>query len=396
MVPAARGLLLHSPMFETLTLCKIPEADEALRASVKALIARTLGERPLERRARSWMGYDRAFSRALGAAGLIGLTLPRQYGGGGRGPFARFVVVEELLGAGAPVAAHWIADRQSAPLILRYGTEAQRRHYLPLICRGEICFSIGMSEPGAGSDLAAVRTRAVRTEHGWRLSGSKIWTTYAQHNDYLIALVRTSESASDRHQGLSQVIVDLRFPGVRVRPISDLTGEADFCEVFFDEVELGEQALIGEEGEGWRQVTAELAFERSGPERIYSSISLLDGWLNHLRSVGRLSGSSVETAGRLMAQLATLRELSIAVTARLEQGASPVLEASLVKDLGTSFEQSIPALVADDLGAHPEEPIDPELHRALSYVSAIAPSFSLRGGTREILRGIIARGMGLR
>jgi alkylation response protein AidB-like acyl-CoA dehydrogenase len=305
-------------------------------------------------------------------------------------------VVEELLSAGAPVAAHWIADRQSAPLILQYGTEQQREFYLPRICKGEAFFCIGMSEPGSGSDLASVRTRAERTDAGWRLNGQKIWTTNAMNSDYMIALVRTSGTPADRHNGLSQLIVDLHAPGVTVRPITDLTGDAHFAEVFFENVDLSEDALIGTEGEGWRQVTAELAFERSGPERIYSSVVLLDAWVRHLRTTGRLEGSAAELAGRLTAQIATLRAMSIAVTARLAAGESPVVEASLVKDLGTSFEQSIPLLIGDDLGTHPEEPVDAELYRTLLYVSHIAPSFSLRGGTREILRGIIARGLGLR
>ena len=383
-------------MFDSLTLAAIPAEDEALRGPVKALIAQSMGKLSLAQRARSWMGFDREFTRALGRGGFIGLTLPREYGGGGRGPFARFVVLEELLAVGAPVAAHWIADRQSAPLLLNYGTESQRREYLPRICRGEIFFCIGMSEPGAGSDLASVRTRAVRTSAGWRLTGSKIWTTNAHHDDYMIALARTGGEPGDRQRGLSQLIVDLKRPGVRIRPITDLTGDAHFCEVFFDDVELGADALIGNEGAGWEQVTAELAFERSGPERIYSSLTLLDAWIAHLRGLGERSEARQRLVGIFTAQLATLRELSLAVTARLALGESPVLEASLVKDLGTSFEQSIPTAIADDLGAHPEEPVDPELYRALLYLSQIAPSFSLRGGTREILRGIIARGLGLR
>jgi alkylation response protein AidB-like acyl-CoA dehydrogenase len=383
-------------LFETLTLSALPAEDEALRAPIRALVEELLEERPVPERARSWMGFDRSFSQALGRAGYLGLTLPTQYGGAGRGPFARFVVVEELLRVGAPVAAHWIADRQSAPLILNYGTDAQRSTYLPRIARGEIFFCIGMSEPGAGSDLASVRARAVRTSDGWVLSGSKIWTTYAHHDDYMIALVRTSGSPTDRHVGLSQLIVDLKSPGIRIRPITDLTGDQHFCEVFFDEVRLGPDALIGIEGAGWDQVIAELAFERSGPERIYSSVSLLDAWISHLRRVGRLSGASAGLAGSLLAQMATLRELSIAVTARLALGESPMLEASVVKDLGTTFEQSVPTLIADDLGAHPDEPPGAELYLTLMYLTYVAPSFSLRGGTREILRGIIARGLGLR
>jgi alkylation response protein AidB-like acyl-CoA dehydrogenase len=374
----------------------VPAHDEALRGEVRGLIAEATADLPLDRRARSWQGFDADFSRRLGKAGLLGLTLPQSYGGGGRGPFARFIVVEELLSAGAPVAAHWIADRQSAPLILKFGTEDQRRFYLPRICRGEAFFCIGMSEPGSGSDLASVRTRAERTEHGWLLNGQKIWTTNAPHSDYMIALVRTSGTAADRQAGLSQLIVDLKAPGITIRPIVDLTGDAHFAEVFFDNVELADDALIGTEGQGWTQVNAELAFERSGPERIYSSIVLVDAWIAHVARAGRLDGATAALAGRMTAEAATLRAMSLAVTALLAKGEGPVVEASLVKDLGTSFEQAVPAWISDDLASHPEEPIASELYRAASYLGQIAPSFSLRGGTREILRGIIARGLGLR
>ena len=382
-------------MFESLTLSDLPAEDEQLRQPVRSIIKESLTSLSTDIRARSWQGFDAEFSRALGKAGLLGLTLPRAYGGAERGPFARFVVVEELLAAGAPVAAHWIADRQSAPLILNFGTEEQRQFYLPRISKGEAFFCIGMSEPGSGSDLASVRTRAEPTDEGWLLNGQKIWTTNAPQSDYMIALVRTSGSAADRQNGLSQLIVDLKAPGVSVKPIVDLTGDAHFAEVFFDNVALSHDALVGEEGHGWRQVTAELAFERSGPERIYSSVVLLDAWVGHITKAGRLE-SAAALAGRLTAELATLRAMSLAVTALLAKGESPVVEASLVKDLGTSFEQSIPVLIGNDLARYPDEEIDTDLYRTLLYVSQIAPSFSLRGGTREILRGIIARGLGLR
>ncbi len=383
-------------MFDTLSLSHIPGDDEALRPAIKALIAQTVDGLPAHIRARSWMGHDAAFSRALGKAGFLGLTLPTEYGGGGLGPFARFVVVEELLSVGAPVAAHWIGDRQSAPLILNYGTEAQRQRYIPPICRGEIFFCIGMSEPGAGSDLASVRTRADPTPDGWRLNGQKLWTSGAMHCDYMIALVRTSGTPEARHAGLSQMIVDLKAPGVTVQPIRDLAGDEHFAEVFFDDVALAPDALIGAEGGGWAQVTAELAFERSGPERIYSSVVLIDAWLTHVRRSRRKSEMTTALVGQITAELATLRALSIAVTARLAAGESPVTEASLIKDLGTAFEQLVPVLIADDLGRYPGEAVEPELIRTLAYVSAMAPSFSLRGGTREILRGIVARGLGIR
>ena len=383
-------------LFETLSLSELPPEAEALRPALRALIDEAIADLPLDRRARSWQGFDVAFSRRLGAAGYLGLTIPVEYGGGGRGPFERFVVVEELLRAGAPVAAHWIADRQSAPLILHYGTEAQRREYLPRICRGEALFCIGMSEPGSGSDLASVRTRAERDREGWLVNGQKIWTTNALHSDYMIALVRTSGSPADRQAGLSQLIVDLSLPGITVRPIKDLTGDAHFAEVFFDNVRLEGDALIGTEGQGWAQVTAELAFERSGPERIYSSVVLIEAWARHVAAAGRDDTATMRLSGALTAELAVLREFSLAVTALLAAGERPVVEASLIKDLGTSFEQSVPARIGEDLAAHPDEPIDAELYRTLLYVTRIAPSFSLRGGTREILRGIIARGLGLR
>ena len=384
-------------MFDTLTLEAIPDEDEALRPKVRTLAEEVAAELPADVRARSWSGFDAEFSRKLGEAGLLGLTLPTEYGGAGRGAFARFVVVEELLALGAPVAAHWIADRQSGPLILNYGSEVQRERYLPAICRGEALFCIGMSEPSSGSDLASVRTRAEPVAGGgWRLNGQKIWTTNSMHSDYMIALVRTSGTGEERHRGLSQLIVDLKAPGVDIRPITDLTGDAHFAEVFFTDVDLGSDALVGEEGGGWTQVTAELAFERSGPERIYSSVVLLDAWIAHLRARGGADETTLALVGELTARLASLRAMSIACTARLAAGESPVVEASLVKDLGTAFEQDLPRAIGDHLASRPEEPVDAELYRTLLYTTHIAPSFSLRGGTREILRGIIARGLGLR
>jgi alkylation response protein AidB-like acyl-CoA dehydrogenase len=382
-------------MFDALQFTHIPDEAEALRPKVRSLIAEHVLHRPVTDRVRSWMGVDRDFSLAMGEAGLLGLTLPPEYGGGGQGPFARYVVVEELLAAGAPVGLHWIADRQSALVILNYGSEAQKQAYLPRICAGEIFFCIGMSEPGAGSDLAAVRSRAERTATGWRLSGQKIWTTGAHLCDYIIALVRTSGGGEGRHRGLSQFVIDLKAPGVTTRGIEDATGHHDFNEIFFDSVELPEDALLGEEGAGWDQVTAELAFERSGPERIWSSAVLLDAWIAHLWWV-RAGEARTQRVGSFMAELAALRAMSLAVTAQLVVGGQPVVEASLLKDLGTSFEQAIPAAIADDLGSHPDEAVDPELRAALVSALALSPAYSLRGGTREILRGIIARGLGLR
>ncbi len=382
-------------MIDTLELIAIPPEDEALRAEVRDFLAQTLDGLEPDERARSWMGFDAGFSRQLAARGWLGLTLPREHGGSARGHFARFVLSEELLGAGAPVSAHWIADRQSAPLILKYGTPEQQAFYLPRICRAQAFFCIGMSEPGSGSDLASIRTRAVPSAGGWRLNGSKIWTTNAHRSHYMIALVRTSGTAEDRHQGLSQFIVDLSLPGVSIRPIEDLAGDAHFSEVFFDNVELAADALIGAEGAGWTQVNAELAFERSGPERLYSSIALLECWLAHCRGQAEDAGNSA-VLGSILSQMAVLRALSLSVAGKLAAGLSPATEAALVKDLGTELEQAIPRLIGDALARRPDQPPPAPLLRTLAYLEQVAPTFSLRGGTREILRGIIARGLGLR
>ncbi len=372
----------------------IPAEDEALRAEVRAFLAEALaGDTALDR-SRSWMGFDAEFSRKLGAKGWIGITWPKQYGGAERGQFARYVVSEELLAAGAPVTAHWIADRQSGPLLLRYGTEAQRQRYLPAICRGESFFCIGMSEPDSGSDLASVRTRADRRDGGgWTINGAKVWTTNAHHSHYILALVRTGDAQS-RQAGLSQFIIDLKAPGVSVRPIRDLTGAEHFNEVIFDNVVVDDDALVGAENGGWAQVTAELALERSGPERFLSANALTEPMLE---AIGPDPDAfQATTLGRMAARAWALRQMSLGLTAQVAAGEEPGVAASCYKDLGTAFEQEMPEMVRGMLDLAPTVRSGSDLAQSLAYVTQAATTFSLRGGTREILRGIIARGLGLR
>ena len=381
-------------LFNAFPSVAIPEDADSLRPAVKQFLSAQLDGVPAQRRARTWTGFDADFSKALAEQGWLGLTLPKKYGGGGRDAFARYVLVEELLAAGAPIAAHWIADRQSGPLLMRFGTEEQRQKYLPGICRGELFFCIGMSEPNSGSDLASVRTRASVEHAGWLLNGAKIWTTYAHKSHYMIALVRTSGSTEDRQKGLSQFIIDLSLPGVTIRPIRLGNGDEDFSEVHFDNVLLPADSLVGMEGNGWAQVNAELAFERSGPERFYSSLLLLDLWADHLSADG--NPADLQQLGMFMAELASLRAMSLSVTGRLAAGESPLIEAAVLKDLGTAFEQEIPERIANALGADPSAERNEELLATLAYLLQLSHVFSLRGGTREILRGIIARGLGLR
>lgn len=369
-------------------------ATEALRADVRAFLERELADLTPVQRAQTWTAFDASFSRKLGSRGWIGMTWPAQYGGGDRSAIERYVVLEELLAAGAPVAAHWIADRQSGALLLRHASEAQRLRYLPLIARGELYFCIGMSEPDAGSDLAAINTRATRVDGGWLIHGSKLWSTHAQRAQMMIALVRTSPKTTDRHAGLSQFLIDLSTPGIVINPIADQTGAEHFAEVFFDDVFVEDEMLLGGEGEGWAQVNAELALERSGPERYLSSFRLLEDLV--AAQPPAPSAPMLELIGTAVAETWTLRQMSQAVAGAMASGANPALEAVIVKDLGNSFEQDLPRRVQAALDDDIEPARAADLTAVTDYLLRVSPCFSLRGGTREILRGIIARELGLR
>jgi alkylation response protein AidB-like acyl-CoA dehydrogenase len=372
----------------------LPPEAEKLREEVRDFLRVELAQLPADQRARSWGGFNREFSRKMGARGWIGMTWPKSYGGHERSALERYVVLEETLAAGAPVSAHWVADRQSGPMLLRFGTEEQRQRFLPRIARGELAFAIGMSEPDSGSDLASVRTRAEKGPGGYRVTGTKIWTSNAHISDYAIALFRTKVVPDKKHEGLSQFLVDLKSPGISIRPILDLSGAHHFNEVHFEDCFVPDDMLVGNEGEGWKQVTNELAFERSGPERYLSSIQLV---IELIREVGKEpSERAAVLLGRLTAHLATLRQMSLAVAVMLQAGKNPNLEAAVVKDVGTTLEQEIPELVHALTGTEPRLRSGSEFERTLGYLVEHAPSFSLRGGTREILRGIIARGLGLR
>jgi alkylation response protein AidB-like acyl-CoA dehydrogenase len=374
-------------------LCELPPEAEALRSEVRAFLRRTQPDAGPAARARSWTGFDPDFSRLVGAQGWIGMTWPKRYGGHERSALERYVVLEEMLAAGAPVGAHWIADRQSGPLLLRCGTEAQRERFLPAIARGELFFCIGMSEPDSGSDLASIRTRAERVEGGYRVNGQKVWTSNAHRCQLMIALVRTHADPESKHAGLSQLLVDMASPGLSIRPIIDLAGEHHFNEVVFEDVFVPADMLVGQEGAGWAQVVAELAFERSGPERYLSSYELLRALIRELGPAPGAAGAAA--VGRLVAHLATLRQMSLAVAGLLDRGQDPALEAALLKDLGTNFEQDVPEVAQVVVDREPSAE-GADFEQALAYLTQVTPSFSLRGGTREILRGIIARGLGLR
>jgi len=376
---------------------RLPPECEALREEVRAFIADEIDKGTfLPDRPGHGDNHDKAFSKRIGAKGWIGMTWPKKYGGHEKSFLERYVVTEEFRVVNAPVRSHFVADRQSGPVLIKYAPEHVKRDILPRICRGELCFVIGMSEPGSGSDLFAAKAKAAKVDGGFKLTGSKIWTSNAHIADYMIGLFRTSPPTKEnRRHGLTQFLIDMKSPGIAVNPIYQMTGQHDFNEVVFDGVFVPDDHVLGEIDGAWKQATSELAYERSGPERFLETFYVLNELVRALGAEPDLRGA--EGLGRLVAQLHTLRRMSLSVAGMLQAGKEPVVEASIVKDLGTVWEQKLPERVRE-LSAFVEDDVSNRvtLDEQLAFALKVAPKLTIQGGTTEILRGIIARGLGLR
>lgn len=366
--------------------------EQALRHEVREFLA---AELPPDHRPGLGMAarHDPEFSRRLAQRGWVGMAIPPEYGGRGRTAVDRFIVTEELLATGAPIGAHFVADRQTGPALLHYGTEEQRRRFLPAISAGECWFSLGMSEPDSGSDLASVRTTATRVDGGWRVAGTKVWTSAAHLNHFFAVLCRTSSvQEGDRHAGLSQLIVDLHAPGVRVSPIPYLDGSHHFNEVVLDDVHVPDDMVLGELGSGWAQVTSELAYERSGPDRWLSTFTVLREFLR--QSPGDpLPHAEAKVVGRLAARYWAIRQLSLSVARSIDAGRAPAIEAAIVKDIGTRFEQEVVEVLRLAAGTEIDAEAGSMFQELLAEAVLTSPSFTLRGGTTEILRSVAAKGL---
>ncbi|MER5950536.1 acyl-CoA dehydrogenase family protein [Streptomyces sp. NPDC001904] len=336
-------------------------------------------------RSDSWLrSFDLEFSKELAARGLIAMTYPKEFGGADRTHVERLAVTEELLRAGAPVAAHWIGDRQIGPAVLRHGTRELQEEIVPRIASGEAVFCLGMSEPEAGSDLASVRTSARAVDGGWLVDGHKIWTTQAHHATHAYLLARTARGER-KHDGLTEFIVDMDADGVTVTPIVDLAGEHHFNEVRFESVFVPSSRVLGDVGGGWKQVVEQLSFERGGAERALSSypvlVELLAASARHADD-RELHG----VLGELVARLAVLRRLCFEVARAMDEGLAPVQQAAALKYLGNAFERDvIEALRRTDLCR------DPAFDSVFGQALLASPAFGLRGGAAEVLLSLIAR-----
>jgi alkylation response protein AidB-like acyl-CoA dehydrogenase len=315
------------------------------------------------------------------------MTWPVEYGGGGRSPLERFVVVEQLIAGGAPIAASWFADRQMGPSLLQFGTEEQRRQWLPGILSGESMWCIGMSEPDNGSDVAGLRTRAVPAGDGtgdWIVDGQKVWTSGAAVADWIYLIARTDPDAKP-HAGLSEFVVDMRSPGIEVRRIVDMTGNDHFCEVHLHEVRVPGTNLVGELNGSFRQLMRQMEHERGGIDRLVSNRLLYEdlrrsGWIDATDPLVRQELARIETAYRI-GRLLVLRETL---------GQAPAQFSAATKSFCTEFEQRLASFAARVAGPHamvldPSGDLASRIARAVCY----APAYTIMGGTAQILRNIL-------
>jgi alkylation response protein AidB-like acyl-CoA dehydrogenase len=334
----------------------------------------------------SWViGYDREVAREMAGRGWLGMTWPVDEGGQGRTPLERMVVFEALIGNGAPIAASYFADRQIGPTLLQYATPEQRQRWLPGIVDGTAMWCIGMSEPDAGSDVAAIGTRAVRDGDDWVVSGQKIWTSGAATADWCYLIARTDPDAP-RHAGLSELVVDMRSPGITVAPIVDMTRNAHFCEVYFDDVRVPAANLIGEENGSFRQVMRQLEHERGGIDRLVSNYVLYrdvreSGRIDTSDALVRQEVAAIESGfrvGRLMVMRETMRQ-------------GPPGFSAVTKTFCTELEQRVADFYSRNVGAagllwESDDRLGARTARAICY----SPSYTIMGGTTQVLRNIIA------
>ena len=374
-------------------------AQEAFRQDIRDFVRTALPELPTMPEDAWIIGFDRDFSKKLAAQGWIGLTWPREYGGQGRTYLDRLILTEELLRHGAPVAAHWLGDRQMGPSILRYGTPEQKARFLPGIIAGDIVFCIGMSEPGAGSDLAGLQTRAVEDGDSYVLNGQKIWTSFAHLADYCYLVARTNPEVP-KHKGISEFLVDMQTPGITIKPIVDMTGAHHFNEVFFDQVRIPKTALVGEKDQGWYQIASQLDYERSGIERLMSNYPLLEALHRYVREQGLERSEIVRhRLAQLHIEFTMGKWLIYKVAWLLTQGVIPNAQAAAAKAFCTEFEQRLAQTASELTGGYgqllpgsPRALLEGRIARAYLY----SPAYTIQGGTSTILRNIIAtRGLGL-
>jgi len=324
----------------------------------------------------SWInGYSKDFAKVMADNGWIGLTWPTEFGGGGRPPIERLIVADEMIAAGAPIAAMWFADRQMGPTLIAYGREDQQAEFLPKILSGESTWCIGMSEPDAGSDLAALKTSAVRDGDEWVINGQKIWTSFAAVADYCYLICRTSTEGPP-HAGISEIVVPMDTPGIEVRPIKDMTTNRHFCEVFFTNVRVPAENLVGTEGGAFKQTMRQLEHERGGIDRLLSNYALYC-------DARQIADTSNPVTRQTIAGLETGYRIGRILVMREVLRQAPAGFSAATKCFCTEHEQRVAAFVAATLG--PQATLWDETTKGLMY----DPGYTIMGGTSNVMRNIL-------
>jgi alkylation response protein AidB-like acyl-CoA dehydrogenase len=341
--------------------------------------ARAVASSAVERFGRhndSWInGYSKEFAVEMAANGWIGMTWPSEFGGGARPPIERLIVAEEMISAGAPIAAMWFADRQMGPTLIAYGRPDQQAELLPQILSGETTWCIGMSEPDAGSDLASLKTAAMLDGDEWVITGQKIWTSFAAVADYCYLICRT-RSDGPPHAGISEIIVPMDSAGIEVRPITDMTGNRHFCEVFFTDVRVPAGNLVGTQGAAFKQTMRQLEHERGGIDRLVSNQALFRQALERVDTtdpVVRQEIAALETAYRI-GRILVVREV-------LKQAPSGFSAAT--KCFCTEHEQRVADFVVRSFG--PSGLLWDDVGRGFAY----NPGYTIMGGTSNVMRNIL-------
>jgi alkylation response protein AidB-like acyl-CoA dehydrogenase len=324
----------------------------------------------------SWInGYSDDFAKEMAELGWIGLTWPTEFGGGGRPAVDRLIIAEELISAGAPIAAMWFADRQMGPTLIAYGRPDQQAEFLPGILAGDTTWCIGMSEPEAGSDLASLKTSARRDGDDWVINGQKIWTSFAAVADYCYCICRTS-SEGPPHAGISEIIVPMSTPGIEVRPITDMTTNRHFCEVFFTDVRVPGVNLVGVEGNAFKQTMRQLEHERGGVDRLVSNHALFT------MACERVDTSDPLVRQEIAALESAYRIGKILVTREVLKQA-PAGFSAATKCFCTEHEQRVADFVSRAYGA--EATLWSDIAKGIVY----APGYTIMGGTSNVMRNIL-------
>jgi len=384
---------------------KFTEEQEAFREEVRNFLEEELKKGTFEPTCDGWIqGYSPEFTKKVAEKGWIGLTWPREYGGGERSNIERLVLTEEMLRYGAPAACHWFADRQIGNAIIAYGTEEQKSELLPQILKGEAYVGLGMTEPEAGSDLASLKTRAVADGDYYVIDGEKMWTSCARFMTHVYLVARTDPDAP-KHRGISEFVVDASLPGVTIRPTIDITGSEAWGEVFYDNVRVHKKYLIGEKNRGFYQILHQLDYERAGLERLMGNYPLFDGIIRFTKETEQNGKPLCEDTlirhklAQLQIEFEIGRLLTYRVVLVMDEGRAPNVEAAMAKAYCTSFEQRLASVATEILGLYgqllAESKWAPILGMAPhSYLGS--KGYGLQAGTTEVLKNIVAtRGLGL-